>query len=195
MLSTASATAARKMSHLLDRCERALEWLCLGVGLTSLSLLIGLRAYEIFSRNVLGKSSQFFDFAESEALVLLVFLSLAYAYTRDAHVRVDVFRARWSPKTRAWVEIVGAALFVLPLVAVVLYYGVDRVIGIATLGQRSALALGAPLGWVVHAALPFGIGLFGVAVLLDVIRNVRFLIGIEAHPSPRKDESASDVVS
>ena len=126
---------------------------------------------------------------------MLVFLSLAYAYTRDAHVRVDVFRARWSAHTRAWVEIAGAALFVFPLVVVVVYYGADRVTGIASLGQRSALALGAPLGWVIHAALPFGIGLFGVAVLLGVIRNTRFLLGLEDHPSPRSDNSASDVIS
>ena len=172
------------MTYLLTRIERVIESLCLTVGLFALSLLMGLRIYEIYSRNVLNKSSQWFDFAESEAFLLLVFLSLAYAYLRDAHVRVDVFRARWSPRARAWAEILGALFLVLPLVVVVVYYGIDRVTDIADAGQRSALALGAPLAWVIHGALPFGIGMFGVAVALGFVRNVRYLLGVDSQPSP-----------
>jgi TRAP-type mannitol/chloroaromatic compound transport system permease small subunit len=168
------------LEKLLTTCERALGVLCLLVASTTLPLLIGLRIWEIYSRNVLDRSSQLFDFAESEALVLLVFLSLAYAYTRDIHVRVDVLRARWSERTRAIIELFGAIMLVAPFVCVVVYYGIERVEGIAALGQRSALALGKPWGWVVHAAMPLGIGLFGFAVALGAIRNVRFLMGMTA---------------
>lgn len=172
------------MATFLARSEKFLEWLCLAVGLASLIALVTLRSYEIFSRNMLGKSSQFFDFAEAEAFLLLFFASLAYAYVRDAHVRVDVFRARWSPRLRAWGEILGAVVLVFPFVAIVGIYGIDRVAGIAELGQRSALALGAPFGWVIHAAMPLGIGLFGFAVAIAVVRNIRYLAGREKHPAP-----------
>ena len=138
------------MSRMLYCAEKLLEWLCLCTGLFSLAVLIILRVYEIFSRNVLGESSQWFDFAESEAFLLLVFLSLAYAYTRDAHVRVDVLRARWQPRTRAWIEIIGAIGFVLPFATVVVYYGAERVVGCrrpwSTLSARprGAISLGNP---------------------------------------------------
>ena len=180
------------MSRLLYRAEKLLEWLCLCIGLFSLAVLIILRVYEIFSRNVLGESSQWFDFAESEAFLLLVFLSLAYAYTRDAHVRVDVLRARWRPRTRAWIEIIGAVGFVLPFAAVVIYYGAERVVDVADLGQRSALGLGAPIAWVIHASLPVGIGLFAGAVLLGFVRNVRFLLGRDDKPAPCPSQSLED---
>ena len=177
------------MSRLLYRAEKLLEWLCLCTGLFSLAMLIILRVYEIFSRNVLGESSQWFDFAESEAFLLLVFLSLALPYPRDAHVRVDVLRARWRPRTRARIEIIGAFGFVLPFAAVVIYYGAERVVDVADLGQRSALGLGAPIAWVIHASLPVGIGLFAGAVLLGSVRNVRFLLGQDDKPAPYPSQS------
>ena len=182
------------MSRMLHRAEKLLEWLCLCTGLFSLALLIILRVYEIFSRNVLGESSQWFDFAESEAFLLLVFLSLAYAYTRDAHVRVDVLRARWQPRTRAWIEIIGAIGLVMPFAAVAVYYGAERVVDIADLGQRSALGLGAPIAWVIHASLPVGIGLFAGAVLLGLVRNVRFLLGRDDSPAPYPSRSREDSI-
>ena len=172
--------------------EKLLEWLCLCTGLFSLAVLIILRVYEIFSRNVLGESSQWFDFAESEAFLLLVFLSLAYAYTRDVHVRVDVLRARWRPRTRAWIEIIGAVGFILPFATVVVYYGAERVADVADLGQRSALGLGAPIAWVIHASLPVGIGLFAGAVLLGFVRNVCFLLGRDDTPAPYPSQSLED---
>ena len=94
---------------------------------------------------------------------------------------------------RAVVEILGAAVFVLPLVVVVVYFGYDRVSDIAERGPPSVLALGAPLGWVIHAALPVGVGLFGFAVLLGVVRNVRYLMGLETHPHPRAPEREREV--
>ena len=35
-------------------------------------------------------------------------LGLSYALVEDAHVRVDVFRARWQTTTTAWVEFYGS---------------------------------------------------------------------------------------
>ena len=42
-------------------------------------------------------------------------LGLAYALRHGGHVRVDVFSQRWSPRTRAWVEVGGGVLLLLPL--------------------------------------------------------------------------------
>ena len=111
------------MSRMLYCAEKLLEWLCLCTGLFSLAVLIILRVYEIFSRNVLGESSQWFDFAESEAFLLLVFLSLAYAYTRDAHVRVDVFYASFARRTRSILNVTGTVAFGLPLCWLILLRG------------------------------------------------------------------------
>lgn len=46
-------------------------------------------------------------------------LVAAYAYARDQHVRVDILKQRWSPKTQAAVEILCVCLFLLPWMALV----------------------------------------------------------------------------
>ena len=164
------------MDRAVDLCEALITRIFLIIAMTLLPTLIGLRVWEIFARNVLDSGSQWYDFAESEALALLVFLSLAYGYVCNSHVRVDVLSTRWSRRTRAWVELIGAIVLVAPFVAVIVYYGLERVYDIAELGERSALLAGMRLGWLVHASLPVGIGLFGFAVLLGAIRNARFLL-------------------
>jgi TRAP-type mannitol/chloroaromatic compound transport system permease small subunit len=38
----------------------------------------------------------------------------AYALSRNAHVRGDIFYSRWSPRTQAWVDVVLYVLFFFP---------------------------------------------------------------------------------
>ena len=45
----------------------------------------------------------------------LVFMAgIGFAMSRDANVRVDIYYAKWGPRTRAWVELAGASFFTLP---------------------------------------------------------------------------------
>lgn len=45
---------------------------------------------------------------------LIFLLGAAYGLHREVHVRVDVAYSRYSPRTRAWVDLVGTLLFVIP---------------------------------------------------------------------------------
>ena len=48
-------------------------------------------------------------------------LIAAYAYQTDAHIRIEVLHQRWSPRARAWVEIAGCVLFLVPWLALVFW--------------------------------------------------------------------------
>lgn len=45
---------------------------------------------------------------------IVFLLGAAYALRHDAHVRVDVFYGRLSPRGKAWVDLAGTVLFLLP---------------------------------------------------------------------------------
>lgn len=45
---------------------------------------------------------------------LIFLLGAAYALERDVHVRVDVLYARLRPRTRAWIDLAGTVLFLIP---------------------------------------------------------------------------------
>ena len=52
---------------------------------------------------------------------LVFLLGAAYALQRNAHVRVDVFYARVSRRARAWINLLGTALFLVPFTALMLW--------------------------------------------------------------------------
>lgn len=54
-------------------------------------------------------------------------LGAAYTLRRDGHVRVDVLYARLSSRGKAWVDVLGAVLFLLPFCAITLWLSLNWV--------------------------------------------------------------------
>jgi TRAP-type mannitol/chloroaromatic compound transport system permease small subunit len=52
---------------------------------------------------------------------LIFLLGAAYGFRHDVHVRVDVLHQRLGVRGRAWIEILGTALFLLPFSFVMLW--------------------------------------------------------------------------
>jgi TRAP-type mannitol/chloroaromatic compound transport system permease small subunit len=126
-------------------------------------------------RKLFNAPSAFLQFIEWEAFTLLVLLSLGFAYVKNAHVRVDILRDRLGPRARAGIELAGFLIFMLPFALVVIVHGADYADDSWRHGERSALAWGRPLKWLIKAALPFGVGLFLLATTIAALRNLRFL--------------------
>ncbi len=45
----------------------------------------------------------------------LFMLAAAWTLIRDSHVRVDIFYSRWSTRAKAWADLAGSLLFLLPV--------------------------------------------------------------------------------
>ena len=52
---------------------------------------------------------------------LIFLLGAAYGLKHDVHVRVDVLYSQLNPKNRAWIDLVGHVLFLIPFCIVMLY--------------------------------------------------------------------------
>ena len=96
---------------------------------------------------------------------------------RDRHVRVDVLRERFAPRTRDWIELYGVLLLQIPLVALVLWSAVPLVIESYLTAERSASAGGLPSRFVLRAVLPLSFGLLGLASLLRLLEVASRLFG------------------
>ena len=44
-----------------------------------------------------------------------------YAYATDSHIRIEILHQRWSARTRAWIEIAGCVLFLVPWLLLLLW--------------------------------------------------------------------------
>ena len=102
-------------------------------------------------------------------------LTLGYALIHDAHIRVDVFHERLSPRLQMWIDFYGIALFVIPFCLVMLWYGWDFFIYSFEIGEISASPGGLPFRWFIKAFLVMG---FALLMLGALSRLSRLLAGL-----------------
>lgn len=69
----------------------------------------------VFMRRVMGEGSIFLQEAVLYLHGFAFILGIALTLQRDTHVRVDVLYSRMSSRTRAWVNLTGTFIFLLPL--------------------------------------------------------------------------------
>ena len=52
---------------------------------------------------------------------ILILLGITYALKEDSHARVDVLYSRFSPETKAIVNIIGSVVFIMPIALLILF--------------------------------------------------------------------------
>lgn len=174
--------AAVHLSGHLDRIDQWIQRIGLIGAFVFLPLLIFVRVFEIYTRNIINEPSSLYNAMEREVFVIFIFLTFGAAYVSDGHVRVDVLRGRFSARAKAWIEVLGAVILVLPLTAIVFWFGWDMVASAVKHGERSAIFFGASMRWFILATLPFGVALYAAAVISRMTRNMLFLKGAITAP-------------
>ncbi len=109
---------ASAIDRFSDRTGRVLVWLSLAM------VVVG--GYNAVVRYLdkftgLGLSSNTYIELQWYLFSLLFLLGAAYTLRHDAHVRVDVLLVRLSPKGRAWVDVLGTVLFLIPFCILMLW--------------------------------------------------------------------------
>ena len=166
------------LSRLIDRLNeavgRGVAWLVLAAVLVS--------AGNAVVRKLFDTSSN--AFLEIQWYLFSAVFLLAAGHTRlhRQHVRIDVLSARWSARTRAWVDIFGIACFLLPLVVVVVGLSWPLLARAYLSGEMSSNA-GGLIRWPVLALLPLGFGLLGAQGVSELIKRVAFLRGWLPEPA------------
>ncbi|SDD57705.1 TRAP transporter small permease subunit [Kordiimonas lacus] len=107
----------------------------------------------------------------------LFLLCLGWAYTKNAHVRIELVSERLSARTRAWIELVGCILFLLPYVSAVLWFGYDYVSYSWAYNEASASPTGLPDRWIIKSAIVIGFAVLGIAAISRLLQAVVFLFG------------------
>lgn len=95
-----------------EKSGRVLAWLCLAMTLVTCAV--------VFLRYGFGIGSVAAQESVTYMHATLFMLGAAFTLQRGGHVRVDIFYRRFSPRSRAWVNSVGAILFLLPFMVFIL---------------------------------------------------------------------------
>jgi TRAP-type mannitol/chloroaromatic compound transport system permease small subunit len=105
-------------------------------------------------------------------------MGASYTLQQEEHVRVDIFYREMSPTRRAWVDLVGIAVFLLPLCVFLAWKGFDFVIASWRLQEASPESGGLaypmiPLLKTVLVLMPITLALQGAALMSSCIRTLR----------------------
>jgi TRAP-type mannitol/chloroaromatic compound transport system permease small subunit len=162
------------MTALADRIDRitraigrAVAWLVLGIVLLQFALVV---ARYIFS---------FGSIRLSEAVIYghaaVIMLAAAWTLQAGGHVRVDVFYAQASGRTRAIVDLVGSLLLLLPFALVLLWLSMPFATRSWAILERSQETSGLPLVFVLKTLIPLFALLMALQGVAQAIRAAAVL--------------------
>lgn len=166
--------------RILDGLEKIIRAIGVGTAWLTVVPVAFFTGLQILDRKLhLGVSSFLPDISTS-FLFILIFMTFGFTYLRDGHVRVDVFRRNWPPRRVAWIELGGCLLVLLPLAAVLTYFGWDGLMRTTQFADNDI--------WARRIAAVIGPVVLGLAGLIVIARNVAFLRGNRDNVSPLSEE-------
>lgn len=99
----------------------------------------------------------------------IIALTAGFTLERDGHVRIDFLYRGWSPRRRAWVNLLGALLFLVPFCLFFVSYSLNYVFQSWRVLEVSAEAQGLPFVYLQKSlllALPALLIIQGVSLAL-----------------------------
>ncbi|MBN2061513.1 MAG: TRAP transporter small permease subunit [Deltaproteobacteria bacterium] len=131
--------------------------------------------YEIAMRYVFSRS-QDWTFEMSTFLFGTTFvLAGAYALKYDAHVRIDIFYMKLSPRNKALVEII-TSIFMFVFIGVLIWKGWESAWRAVVLNEHTDSAW-APPRWPIKMVIPVGAFLVLLQGIVRIMRNIYILTG------------------
>lgn len=162
-----------------ERIGRAATWLTLiAVVVSTVNALIR------YAFNLSSNAWLEMQWYLNAAMFMLV---AAYALKRNAHVRIDVIAGKLSPRAQAWIDLFGAALFLIPVSAIIAWYSWPALASSYEIGETSSDP-GGLIRWPVRLIIPIAFVLLIVQGLAEIIKRVAFLRGLIPDPAQHRHE-------
>ena len=162
-----TTAVSRTIDPWLQRLGNGLSWIW--VGLISVIVLNVLLRYAFSEGRIELEEIQWHLYSTG------FMFGLSYAFQADAHIRVDVLHERFSLELKAWIDLYGIVLFVLPFTALMLIYGIPFVMDSYETKEVSPSPGGLELRWLSKSVLVLGFSLLALAAFARLTRLWSFL--------------------
>ncbi|HET8728071.1 MAG TPA: TRAP transporter small permease subunit [Alphaproteobacteria bacterium] len=182
---SALALFARFIDALNDRIGRAVSWLTIGVVLICFTVVVLRYA---FSTGFVWMQDLYVWFHAAAFTI-----GASYALRHEHHVRVDIFYRAAGDRYKAWVNLLGCAIFILPLVYVVTYYGWSYVGRSWAIREGSSNVGGMPGLFLIKSCILVFVWLVGLQALSMMARSVLIIAGRKDLVTSDVDETLSEV--
>jgi|ERR1043165_1084762 TRAP-type mannitol/chloroaromatic compound transport system permease small subunit len=161
-----------RVAAVIDRVNtavgRAASWCALAIVLIGFAIVL--------LRYVLGMGSIWLQESILYFHATLFLLAAAWTLKEGAHVRVDVFYADASPRLKAWVDLLGALLLLLPFCTGILWFSFPYVTRSWAILERSREASGLPLVFLLKTLVPLFAAMLALQGLSQAIKSIAMLM-------------------
>jgi TRAP-type mannitol/chloroaromatic compound transport system permease small subunit len=147
------------VADLIDRMTGAI-----GRGVAWLSLaIVVLQFTVVVLRYVFGLGSIWLQESIIYGHAALFLLAAAWTLHQGGHVRVDIFYADASPQRKAWIDLAGALLLLIPFALTLLFLSLPYVQRSWSIFERSRESSGLPFVYVLKTLIP----LFALLMVME----------------------------
>lgn len=158
---------ADTIDRLTTTIGRGAAWLVLAIVVLQFALVV--------ARYVFGLGSIWLTETVIYGHATLFLLASAWTLRAGGHVRVDVFYADASPRTRAMVDLAGALLLLLPFALVLLWLAAPYAARSWAVLERSQETSGLPLVFALKTLIPVFAVMMALQGVAQAIRAVQAL--------------------
>lgn len=179
------------MTQLLQRLavlfEDINEWLGRAVSWLSLCMVL-VTFFVVVMRYVFDLGWIWLQESVTFMHAALFLVGASYTLKHQGHVRVDIFYQRFSPRLRAWVDLLGTLLLLLPVCVFIFTVSWDYVTQSWALHEGSREAGGLDGVYLLKALM---LVMAGLLVLQGLAMAIRALLELTGHPPLKLDEAGS----
>jgi len=170
---------AGRIDALTERVGRGVIWLVL------LATLIS--AGNALMRHLAGESSNAWLEIQWYLFGAMFMLGAGYTLKHNGHVRIDIFYNRCGTRGRAWIDLAGGLLFLLPMAVLLAWLSWPMFHEAWTTHELSPDA-GGLVRWPVKLLLPVGFALLALQGVAEVIKRIGVLSGHLVLPQEKPEE-------
>ncbi len=174
-----------KLATQLDKisvfCGQAISWLTLLMVLTTFAIVLFRYGFQM------GWIAMQESVVYMYALVFLI--GIPYTLKKDGHVRVDIFYCSMTPRSKAWVNLLGTFFLLIPVCLFIAWVSWDYVAASWALKEKSGEAGGLPGVYLLKSGILVMTFLLLVQGISQLLFNIAFLLSPESNLNKIKSDN------
>ena len=165
----------RSLTVFIDLVDRLSTWLG-HIASWAVVLACGVSAVNAMVRYSFSIGSNAWLELQWYLFAVTVFFGAPAILRLNEHVRVDVIYGGRSPRTKAWIDLLGFIVFLMPVCVAMVLLSLNFVHDSWVQQEMSTSASGL-IRWPVKALIPLGFGLLALQGVVEILKRIGYLAG------------------